>query len=152
VDAKADPEYAAAVTVRIVCGLLGQPGVLGVYIGSAGLVHSPEFWRANLDSEENACAADLWVHFGMESYEDGTTSLRTQGLAHFGLMELEIVRTRMPYEEMYERAREIAGYLIHEGPVLADGHTVGRTASEKIVVRHESSTYVPEEKVHRIYV
>lgn len=152
VTAKSDPEYAAAVTVRLTTALLDQPEVLGVYVGSAGLVHSPEFWRANLDSEEDACAADLWVHFGMEANEDGTTSLRTQGLANFGVMEIEMIRARMPYEEMYARAREIAGYLIHAGPVLADGDTVGRDATEKIFVRHQPSAYVPEETVHRIYV
>jgi Domain of unknown function (DUF4261) len=152
VHAKSDPAYASAIAVRITCALLDQPGVLGIYVGSAGLVHSAEFWRANLDSEENACAADLWVHFAMEAYPDGTTSLRTQGLDNFGVMEIEMIRSSKPYEEMYERARELAGYLIYEGPVLADGHTVGRTADEKIIVRHEPSAYAPNEMVHRIYV
>lgn len=46
---------------------------------------------------------------------------------------------------------DLAGYLIEAGPVIKDGDTIGPDAATKIVVRHETSGFIPGESVYRLH-
>jgi hypothetical protein len=46
---------------------------------------------------------------------------------------------------------DLAGYLIGAGPVIKDGDTIGPDAATKIVVRHETSAFVPGQPVYRLH-
>jgi hypothetical protein len=129
-----------------------MPEFLGVYLGSAGVVHEPAFVRDSFTTDDAGDPVDIWVHVGMASPKEGETNLRTVGLAAFGAMEIEVVGTRLPYEDAFLRVNDFAAYAMMHGPVLKDGDTIGEDADEKITVHHEPSIYDPQQKVCRIYL
>ena len=125
---------------------------LGVYWGSATVVHSPEFFRKYADS---ASTDDppllLWVGFLRSAGEkEGTTSFFTRGLDTFGRMEIEVVDSDRKPSEIFERVADLASYLLKNGNIVEDGHTIGSDKDEKIRVRHEDSVLDRKGKVLRI--
>jgi hypothetical protein len=142
----------AALVLRMLGALSSQPGFIGAYIGSAGMVHSPAFLQAWDDADTSTSLVNYWVNMATVANDDGTHTFYTIGLRQFGALEIEIVQCRLSYEELYQRGRAYADYVMKAGPVLRHGDSVGATASEKIPVRHEPSVYNPEQTVCRIYL
>ncbi|MEQ1613592.1 MAG: DUF4261 domain-containing protein [Hyphomicrobiaceae bacterium] len=76
----------------------------------------------------------------------------TNGLAEFGLMEIE-VRGYPGYSiDMCATMINLASYLVDNGPVIGDGHTIGATAEQRMTVRHMPSTVVLGKSVYRLYM
>jgi len=146
------PFHNAMVMGRLLAALSRKPGFLGAYFSGPEQVYSPESLRAGCDVEPDATPVDLWVQVALEAHEDGTTTLRTQGLGQFGVPEIEIAHSGVPYDELYEQGREFAGNLMKAGPVLKDGDTVRTTADAPHLVRYVPSIYNPEETVCRIHL
>lgn len=67
----------------------------------------------------------------------------TEGLAGFIGREIEFQPTHLPPQETAMRVVNIAQYLLAQGAVLADGHTLGLTETEKVRVRHRSEAARP---------
>ena len=65
--------------------------------------------------------------------------LYTLGMNQFGLKEIEVDSSSLNPRELFEFVCNIAHYLIHSGPVIADGNTVGGSEDERIVVQHRAS-------------
>ncbi|MCQ4191518.1 DUF4261 domain-containing protein [Methylocystis suflitae] len=82
---------------------------------------------------------------------DGGVSGATRGLAAFGLMEIEAEGFKGDPRQLNGLMLDLAGYLIEAGPVIKDGDTIGPDAGTKIVVRHETSGFVPGQPVYRLY-
>lgn len=60
----------------------------------------------------------------------------TTGLRAFTGREVEFEPSSMQIEELGKRVIGLSGYLMTNGPVLADGDTVGLSPTENIRVRH----------------
>ena len=146
------PFHNAMVTGRLLVALSHLPEFLGACFPLAGLVQAPESLRAQCDTQPDALPVRLWVNFPLQAHHDGSTTLRTQGLRQFGVPEIEIVRSHLPYEELYRRAEEFAGNLMKAGPVLKDGDMVNSATDEQHLVRFEPSIYEPHATVCRIYL
>jgi hypothetical protein len=146
------PYQNAALVLRLVSALSSQPAFLGAYFGSAGMVHSPAFLQAWDDGDTSTSLVNFWVNMGTVANEDGTHTFYTMGLRQFRALEIEIVQSRLPYEELYKNGHSYADYVMKAGPVLRHGDTLGATVAEKIPVRHEPSVYNPEQTVCRIYL
>jgi hypothetical protein len=142
----------AMVTGRLLAALSRLPECLGACFPLAGLVQAPAALRAHCDTQPDALPVQLWVNFPLQAHYDGSTTLRTQGLRQFGVPEIEIVHSHLPYEELYQRAQEFAGNLMKAGPVLKDGDTVNSATDERHLVRHEPSIFDPQQTVCRIYL
>lgn len=142
----------ALVAGRLLAVLSRLPEFLGAYFSGPGLVHSPEFLRENCDVEPDASPVDLWVNISLQGHEDGMTTLRTEGLEAFGVREIEIVRTRVPYVDLFERGQAFASHVMKAGPVLRDGDIVASTTGEELVVRHGPSVYDAAQTICRIHL
>lgn len=144
------PFHNAMVVGRLLAALSYRPELMGVYLSPAEVVHPPEKLRIACDVEPDSEPVDLWVHVTLDAHEDGSTSLRTQGLTQFGVPEIEIVHSRLRYDELYEQGRGFADHLMKAGTVLKDGEIVRTTADEPLQVRYGPSIYDPEETVCHI--
>ena len=74
-----------------------------------------------------------------------------QGLAAFGLMEIESLGYSGPPQALNAALLDLATYLINSGAAIGDGDTIGPDEKTKWLIRHEPSHYVPGRKVYRLY-
>jgi hypothetical protein len=124
---------------RLVTAVSRATDALGVYCGAAGqVVRADVFDGLAHDYHPDRLPVMLWIDF--RAFQDqGRSSLFTVGMSEFGLMELEIPRSDKPPGQLREFAMNLAAYLISEGPVIGDGHTVGGDEAQRVVVRHTPS-------------
>lgn len=125
---------------RVVSAVIRATGALGVYWGSAGLVISGEVFDGLAHEYVGGLPTMLWVDY-RATVRRRRASLFTVGMADFGLMEIEIHRSKRKPGELREFVMGIAGYLIESGPVINDGDTVGGSEAEKIKVRYAPSEF-----------
>lgn len=158
VQGESTPIRARVVLTRFIGALLSVQACSGVYWGESSLVVKPELFMEMAEGlEEQQVPSMLWIHFAlMAGTKPHTASFFTIGMANFGLMEIEVVDSRMPLAELHERACDLAAYLIsaHQtqpGPIIQNGHTFGWTAQEKFLVRHQASQFGVPGQVYRIY-
>lgn len=91
-----------------------------------------------------------WIGFRGHCESDGTTTLFTEGMAAFGFMEIEIVKSHHNSELLIDRAFNMAHYVMDSGPVLKDGDTFGLSAEEMIKIRHSPSIWDKSRTVYRL--
>ena len=92
----------------------------------------------------------LWVGFRVGPDGPSTSGGFTIGLQAFDLKEIETQRATEPSGELLNRLVDLAGYLIENGPVIQDGHTVGQSSRERIRVRYAPSAFGREREVLRL--
>jgi hypothetical protein len=120
---------------------------IGVYWGAAGMVMSREYFTSFAsDASPDDLPIPLWIRFNL-TVTNGRTDGSTLGLATFGHPDLEIRESQHSPEEVGSFMAMAANYLITSGPVLKHGQTIGRSAKEKIPIRHEPSKWDPARKV-----
>ncbi len=135
---------------RLVSAVLRATDALGVYWGAAGqVIRADVFDGVAHESEHGSLPVMLWVDF-RAFVENGRSALFTVGLGAFGLMELEIAPSEREVGELRELAVGVASYLIEHGPVVGDGHTVGGSEDERVVVRHAPSMIDRPGTVYRL--
>ncbi len=149
-----EQRYARSLFLSRVAAALSEAfDTAGIYWGDAHVVHSPDFFRKGVKPHINSAddvPAQLWVGFLPRKHEDGTLTCGTVGLAEFGCMELEIVRTRREPVDIIGMLGATAAYLIHSGSMIKDGDTIGPDAATKIKTRYADSALGREGKVIRI--
>jgi hypothetical protein len=124
---------------------------VGIYWGNAASVWKMDaFEKSAITMSREDPPFPLWFGLKIEAHEDKTRSVFTVGLEHFGVMNVEVQRSKRPVLEVHELVGDIAIYLIKNGPVINDGETVGHTADQKIKVSVGSSIYDPSVKAYRL--
>jgi hypothetical protein len=124
---------------------------IGVYWGNAAMVIPKEmFLEAAYELLPDGRPIDMWVDVRLGPKEDGTCSAFTKGMSAFELMEFETTAAPEEPVELREWLLSLCGYLIENGPVIKDGETVGRSASEKVTVTYSPSKYGLQGKVMRL--
>lgn len=142
---------ATLLLTTLVAGILrAHPEALGVYWGSAGMVLSKAaFLHFATGASRTNLPTQLWINvLPLGSSADGTRSVRTVGMKAFGLMELELRGWHSEPKELLNRTWTFADYLLEHGPVLADGATIGDSATEKCRIRHLPASDGTGEKVY----
>lgn len=91
----------------------------------------------------------IWVDFRVGMIDADHSAAFTCGLAALGLMELETRCAPEAPGDLRERLMAIAGYLISEGPVIADGDTLGESEDEMLQVIYSPSEFGIEGQVMR---
>ncbi len=76
--------------------------------------------------------------------------MSTYGLQSLGLMELEANAAEVEEQWLLSKAYDVASYLMENGPVIADGDTIGESAAEKIRIQHAPSRWEPTQMVYRM--
>jgi hypothetical protein len=90
------------------------------------------------------------VSYRVSRDESGRSSLSTDGLKSFNLMEIEVKDAAAPLSEVYGFVEGMAAYLIAKGPVIRNGDTVGHSAEQRIRIRYGKSHWRPGMQVYRI--
>jgi hypothetical protein len=93
---------------------------------------------------------DIWVDFRVGRDGDNQSTGFTQGVAALGLMELEARKVPETPGDLRSRLQNLARYLVQNGPVIADGHSVGYDAEERIRVVYGSSGFGAEGQVMQL--
>lgn len=123
----------------------------GVYWGTATmLIPSEIFQKFTTDMLPHGAPLHIWVDVRVGASEKGGSSGFTTGMAALGHLEFETENATDSPQELWERLYQLAGYVIENGPVLQNGHTVGADASEKIRVVHAPSAFGHKGKVLRL--
>jgi hypothetical protein len=123
----------------------------GVYWGAATLVVRADMFRKfAVKVLPEGPPVHVWVDFRVGSNPDGTSFGFTAGLSGLGLMDIETQNAPERPGVLRERFINLADYLLENGPVIRDGHTVGGTGAERIGVRYAESLFGDREQVMRL--
>jgi len=111
--------------------------VLGVYWGDAHATHDPDFFR-DIAMDDTLLPVHLWN--GVSFAGDGErVSLLSLGMAQLGQPDLKLTGPRSDGNAVIAYFFDLLSYAASRGQAIAEGETVGRSAGEKLVVRHEPS-------------
>lgn len=81
----------------------------------------------------------LWIDI-VPFRSEGAFGAVTNGLAAFAGREIEFETDKPDLHDVVTKVGGLAAYLIEHGPVLRDGDTLGASASERLTVRHATSS------------
>ncbi|MDM4768555.1 DUF4261 domain-containing protein [Pelomonas sp. SE-A7] len=123
--------------------MISSSEALGVFwTNAAMIVPKALFFDFSIKILPLGPPVSIWIDCRVGWAEDKATSAGfTTGLESLGLMELETQRATEPPSELRSRFEAIARYLLENGPVIGDGHTIGESESEKIRVAHSHSAF-----------
>lgn len=110
-----------------------------VYFGSANHVVLPALFRELARDMLPEPLSIAWVATNVGQRPDGVMTGHTRGMQMLGLMDIEIPESNDSAETVFKRLQGISDYLIQNGPVIADGDTLGDSAKEKIQVVYAAS-------------
>lgn len=135
---------------KVVASILaGCEGAQGVYWCEAGILIRSDVFRAIAIESLPDPPLPLWIDFRV-GVEDGKAAGFTHGLEALGLMEIECEAANESPVEFRDRLVGIAGYLIANGLVIQNGHTVGEDEHERIRVVYSKSSFGHENAVMRL--
>jgi hypothetical protein len=127
------------------------PQTIGIYWGNATLVISPPVFRDFAkEMLPDGLPIPVWIDFRVGQGENGKLIGFTHGMQSLGHMELETLNSPESPGDLRERMMDLCGYLLTNGPVIGDGHTIGRDANEKIRVIYSPSSFGHEGRVMRL--
>jgi hypothetical protein len=127
---------------RLVSAVAANADSAGIYWGAGTVVHDPTaFQEQAAELSPDNLAPQLWVDMRLEQNEDGSFRFFTTGMASFGCLEIEIDRSPRLPEEILDFCYSIVSYVLQRGTTIGDGETVGRSADERIKVRHKASMW-----------
>jgi len=118
---------------KIVESILSTSVALGVYSGGQSLLISKQQYLNSMANfkEHAVLPIDLWVYVGLAKFEDGCAGY-TYGLCYFNKLEMEIIKSELNLEEIYELIINTCAYVIQNNIAFKEGQTVGITNEEKI--------------------
>jgi hypothetical protein len=127
---------------HLVSAVAANADAAGIYWGAGTIVHDPTaFQEQSAELSPDNMAPHLWVDMRLEQNGDGSFRYFTTGMESFGCLEIEIDRSRRPPQEILDFCYGIVSYVLTRGATIGDGETVGRSAEEKIKVRHKPSMW-----------
>ena len=147
-----DPvERAELLTKAIAAIIAACQEVAGVFWCPGHLVISPKVFREfAVDVLPEGPPVHVWINFRVGKNEKGGASGFTTGLSELGHMEIETENATEPPGELRKRLIAVAGYLLENGPVIADGNTIGEDENEKIKVIYSPSAFGNPDRVMRL--
>jgi hypothetical protein len=122
-----------------------------IYWGDAGATHEAGFFIGLAREHDPDLMLPLWC--GFEAVQDGPAraSLLTLGMRRqLGIMEMRVTAPQRNLSEYVDAMFNFLAYAARRGAPVPDGETIGRSANERLKVRHERSPVVPKEKVWRV--
>lgn len=146
------PVERALLLTKVVAAVLATcDAATGVYWALAGMVIRPDVFREfAVKILPPALPLEIWVDFRVAGNPDGTSSGFTVGLAMFELMDIETQNATERPSELRDRLISIAHYLIENGLVIGDGHTIGEGADQEIRVVYADSAFGNSDRIMRL--
>lgn len=147
-----DPVEKAILLTQCTAAVLATcDAATGVYWGNATLVVPKnifmEFAEKVLPHE---APLDIWIDFRVGWKTNTTSAGFTQGMEALGHMDMEVVEIPEEPAKLRQRLQGLASYLLQNGAVIRDGHTVGQDAKEKIRVAYSESSFGNTRRVMRL--
>ena len=144
------PVMRALFLTRIVAMLTRAFDGVGVFWAGAPSIHAPEAFLASSDEmSPEQLPLRLWVDFQVwRNEDDGTHSLRTNGMESFGRYELEVHGSKKDQDEVASWAYNVAHYILAQDVDVENGHAVGRSPTEWIRVHHVPSVWDESKTVY----
>lgn len=144
-------ELSTVLTQAVAAILTSCPSAIGVYWGSATLLVPKgifiEFAREILPI---SWPLYIWVDFRVFDNGDNTCSGFTTGMRALGHMEFEAENVPGHSAQLRHKLMPLAQYVVENGPVIKDSHTVGDTVHERVRVIYSPSVFGHREKVMRL--
>jgi hypothetical protein len=127
---------------RLVASLLvGCEGAQGVYWGEAGMLIRKDIFREIAIESLPDSPLMLWVDFRVGAGKNGKAAGFTTGMEALGLMEIECDAANESPSQFRNRLLGLAGYLVANGLVIQNGHTIGHDEQERIRVVYGKSSF-----------
>lgn len=144
-------EQATLLTKTTAAVLAASDAAMGVYWGNASLV-IPKKIFLDFAGEvlPHGPPVDLWIDFRVGWQTSKESGGFTQGMEALGHMEIETEGSQEKPSDLRQRLHGLAAYLIQNGPVIRDGHTVGQDARERIRVVISDSVFGHDKRVMRL--
>ena len=126
---------------KFVAAVMELSDAAGVYWGAGTVVHNPKLFCDLAEvAEPDDYMPQLWIDMRIWS-ERRRAYFATTGLSAFGLPEIEVEGAKLNPRELMEFCENVIRYVIGRGEPIPDGDTLGRSAAEKIRVRHLPSMW-----------
>lgn len=126
----------------IATAIMNNSNSLGIYLGGRSLVLKKDFYTKNA---EMITDPDLpiynWIYFGMRK-ENEQNSIYSYGLADFGKLEMEIVNSKYPMDELIELMFHLTHYVIASNVILKNGETIGMSETQKLKLSITKGKYL----------
>ncbi len=130
------------ILTRLTAAIVRESDAVGVYWGEGTLVHEPgEFLRQAESASPHHIPGTLWIDVRVEEYEDGSLRCFTTGLAPLGFLEIEVRKSYLASDELMSFVGDTACYIVNNRLHIADGETMGHTATEQYQVRDGPSMF-----------
>lgn len=127
---------------KIATTIMNNSNSLGIYIGGRTLTLEKDFYTENAEMMTDQ---DLpiynWIYFGMRK-ENGKNSIYSYGLADFGKLEMEIVNSKHPMDELQELMFNLTHYVIASNVTLNHGETIGMSETQKLKLSITKGKYL----------
>lgn len=143
-------EVRKQLTMIVASVLVGCEGAQGVYWGDATMLIRSDVFRATAIESLPDPPLMLWVDFRVGAAEKGKAAGFTTGMEALGLMEIECDAANEPPSLFRDRLLGIAGYLVANGLVIQNGHTIGEDEHERIRVVYGKSSFGYENAVMKL--
>src|SRR5690606_22961397 len=95
-------------------------------------------------------AVMLWIDFRVGPVGKDKAAGFTTGMEALGLMEIECDAANEPPLQFRDRLLGIAEYLVANGLVIQNGHTIGQDMQERIRVVYGKSSFGHESAVMKL--
>lgn len=124
--------------------------VLGVYVGSAGLIVPAMRWRqAMREAPASFPPLTALVRLFRVDSRDGKPVVVTQGLRPIGMLDVEYHRPESSSEAI-DTVLAFAHYVLSSGADVRAGQTFGFSATQRMSIELARSRVFPEEQVVRL--
>jgi hypothetical protein len=123
---------------------------VGVYWGEAGATHDAEFLISTAKEPGVIPRITLWTGISVAREPDGKLSLLSLGMKQLDLPDLLLVAPFSASSNALRTMFDFLGYLAELGKPIPEGHTVGRTADQRLPVRYVPSPIDAGKKVWRV--
>jgi hypothetical protein len=134
---------------RVVAACASACNAIAVYEGNASATHPAAFYVDIASTTELPLM--LWTGVSIAGEPDGRTSILTLGAEKVvGVPDMMIAAKKGSGNEALAFLFDMLAYVARRGEALAEGHTVGRTAEERLPVRYVPSPVTDGTKVARI--
>lgn len=122
---------------RVLAAIAEASSAVGVYWGAARATHAPRFFIDLAERDEDQLM--LWTGVSVAAERDDRLSLLTLGMAQLGHKDVLLTAPRRSGNDALRFLFDLLGYFVARGGPVPDGDTVGRSGSEKLVVRWVAS-------------
>jgi hypothetical protein len=144
-------ERAGMLTRATAAVMAACPTAIGVYWGNATMVIPRDlFIDFTKEILPKGPPLHIWIDFRVGRDSETTSAGFTCGMEALGHMEIETQNAPETPRVLRERFYALASYLLENGPVIQDGHTVGGDENERIRVVHAKSAFGSEGMVMRL--